>query len=155
MDGVRPEIESAGTAGSAKPHLPNARTPGAQPQIGGLPPMVGGTRVPAPSQGLQPRSWNVDDRAGKGIGQITDLVIDMGANKVSYAVLGFDPSWFGKEKLFAFSLTNFVMRNGKDDLVLNVDKPKLEAMKCFDAGRWGHLNDLDRDGFVNGPTPKS
>ena len=93
---------------------------------------------------------DVNNRAGKDIGQINDLVVDMGANKVSYAVLGFDPTWFGKEKLFAFPLASFVMVNGKDDLVLDVDKPKLEAMKSFDAGRWAHLNDLDRDTFVNG-----
>ena len=99
---------------------------------------------------------DVNDHAGKDIGQINDLVLDMGASKVAYAVLAFDTSWFSKDKMFAFPLTSFQRVTGKDDLILDVDKPKLEAMKSFDAGRWGHLNDLDHDAFVNGdPIPKS
>ena len=95
---------------------------------------------------------DVNNRAGKDIGQINDLVLDMGASKVAYAVLGFDPSWFAREKMFAFPLSAFQHVSGKDDLILDVDKAKLEAMKSFDAGRWGHLNDLDHDTFVNGGT---
>lgn len=45
---------------------------------------------------------DVDNRAGHDIGEIQDLVIDMGSNKVQYAVLAFDPSWFSREKMFAF-----------------------------------------------------
>ncbi len=97
---------------------------------------------------------DVNNRAGKDIGDIQDLVLDMGANKVDYAVLAFDPSWFAKEKMFAFPLSAFTAARDKDDLVLDVDKAKLEAMKNFDASRWGRLNDLNRDEFVNRPVVK-
>ena len=92
---------------------------------------------------------DVDNRAGKDIGDIQDLVLDMGANKIDYAVLAFDPSWFAREKMFAFPMTSFLLSRAKDDLVLDVDKPKLDQMKNFDASRWGRLNDLNRNDFVN------
>ncbi|MDQ6618675.1 MAG: PRC-barrel domain-containing protein [Pseudomonadota bacterium] len=94
---------------------------------------------------------NVDSRSGHDIGQIQDLVLDMGANKVQYAVLAFDPSWFTREKLFAFRLSSFMLTSGKNDLVLDVDQSRLQAMKNFDAAQWGHLNDLNHEEFVNAP----
>lgn len=95
---------------------------------------------------------DVNSRAGKGIGEIKELVIDMGAAKVHYAVLAFDPSWVSREKLFAFPLTAIKMTANKDDLVLDVDKSMIAAMKSFDSKRWGSLNDLNRDDFIN-PAP--
>jgi len=98
---------------------------------------------------------DVNSRAGKDIGEIKELVIDMSASKVHYAVLAFDPSWVSSEKLFAFPLTAFKMRANKDDLELDVDKSMIAAMKSFDAKRWGSLNDLNRVDFINpAPAPK-
>ena len=95
---------------------------------------------------------SVDSRAGKDIGKIKDLVVDMGAGRVRYAVFSFDPSWFSGAKLFAFSLTAFKVRDDTDDLMLDVDRSMLAAMKSFDADKWGSLNDLNRDAFIN-PMP--
>lgn len=97
---------------------------------------------------------NIKSREDKGIGEIKDLVVDVSAGKVSYAVLGFDPSIFAGEKLFAFSLNSF--KRGKDagDLMLDVDKSKLEAMKNFDESRWERLNDPDRNDYVNSTSQK-
>jgi len=97
---------------------------------------------------------DVNSHAGKDIGKIKELVIDMSTAKVHYAVLAFDPSWISSEKLFAFPLTAFKMTADKDDLVLDVDKSMIAAMKSFDAKRWGSLNDLNRDDFIN-PAPAS
>ena len=97
---------------------------------------------------------DVNSRAENGIGEIKELVINMGAAKVDYAVLAFDPSWVSREKLFAFPLTAFKTTPDKDDLVLDVDKSMIAAMKSFDSKRWGSLNDLNRDSFIN-PAPAS
>jgi len=97
---------------------------------------------------------NVDNRAGKGVGEVKDLVLDMGANKVHYAVLAFDPSLFSREKMFAFPLTSFTTTRDKDDLMLDVDRNTLQSMKNFDDTHWGRLNDLNRDEFINRPVPK-
>lgn len=95
---------------------------------------------------------DVNSRAGKDIGDIKELVIDVSAAKVHYAVLAFDPSWVSREKLYAFPLTAFRMTGDKDELILDVDKPMVERMKNFDEKRWGSLNDLNTKDFLN-PAP--
>lgn len=95
---------------------------------------------------------DVNSRAGKDIGDIKELVVDLNASKISYAVLAFDPSWTSGEKLYAFPLTAFKMNKDKDDLMLDVDQSMIASMKAFDANKWSSLNDLRHDEFVN-PTP--
>ncbi|MEO7852770.1 MAG: PRC-barrel domain-containing protein, partial [Rubrivivax sp.] len=75
---------------------------------------------------------DVNSREGKDIGDIKELVVDMAAGKVRYAVLAFDPSWLKGEKLYAFPLTSFSSRANDDELILNVGRDKLAAMKSFD-----------------------
>ncbi len=128
--------------------LDNSRYVSALDQNYGYKPPSGDARAMRASKLI---GKDVNNRAGKDIGDIQDLVLDMGANKVDYAVLAFDPSWFAKEKMFAFPLSAFVATRDRDDLVLDVDKAKLEAMKNFDASRWGRLNELNRNEFVNRP----
>lgn len=98
---------------------------------------------------------DVNSRTGKDIGDIKELVVDLGAAKVSYAVLAFDPGWMTGEKLYAFPLTAFKMDMGKEkdknDLMLDVDQSMVASMKAFDANQWSHLNDLKHDAFVNPP----
>lgn len=69
-------------------------------------------------------------------------------------MLAFDPSWTKGEKLYAFPLTAFKLEKDKDDLMLDVDKSMVDAMKAFDAKKWEHLNDLKHEAFVN-PAPMS
>lgn len=92
---------------------------------------------------------DVNSRAGKDIGDIKELVIDMGAGRISYAVLAFDPSWTSSEKLYAFPVTAFNLDPDKDNLILDVEKSIVESMKVFDTKQWSHLNDLNHDAFVN------
>lgn len=94
---------------------------------------------------------DVNSRAGKDIGKIKELVIDMHAAKISYAVLSFDPSWTTGDKLYAFPLTAFKLERDKDDLMLDVDRSMIASMKAFNANKWTHLNDLNTDTFVNPP----
>ncbi|WP_188074497.1 PRC-barrel domain-containing protein [Pusillimonas sp. ANT_WB101] len=97
---------------------------------------------------------DVDSRDKKSIGKINDLVLNVQGNKVDYVVLAFDPSWFSKDKMFAFPLTAFKVNGDKDDLILDVDQKTVQSMKNFDAKEWGHLNDLNRDELINRPAPK-
>ena len=92
---------------------------------------------------------DVDSRSGKGIGKIKELVLDLKAGTIQYAVFAFDPSWFSSAKLFVFPPTAFKARGNSDDLTLDVDKSMLASMKNFDADKWGSLNVLDRDAFMN------
>lgn len=91
---------------------------------------------------------DVESRSGKDIGEIRELVVDVRAAKVRYAVLAFDPGWMTAEKLYAFPLNVFKM-TGKDALTLDVDKSMIQSMRNFDASRWSNLNDIERDALVN------
>jgi len=87
--------------------------------------------------------------AGKDVGDLKDLVINMNAQKVHYAVLEFDPGIFRSEKLFAVPLRAFMFKRDPGDrsdlktenLVLNVGKSQLENMRGFDKNQWPNLND--------------
>lgn len=79
---------------------------------------------------------DVNSRAGKDIGDIKELIVDMRTSKVQYAVLAFDPSIFSAEKMFAFSMTAFKSGKDRDHLMLDVDRQRLEAMKSFDEKMW-------------------
>lgn len=84
---------------------------------------------------------DVNNRQGKDIGQIRDLVINMSAQSVHFAVLAFDPSWTAPEKLYAFPLRAFTFTDGTDELTLEVDKTTLQAMRSFDPKLWTSLRD--------------
>jgi sporulation protein YlmC with PRC-barrel domain len=84
---------------------------------------------------------DVNSREGKDIGDIKELVLDMGAGKVRYAVLEFDPGWFKGEKLYAFPLSSFSARQDDDELMLNVDRAKLSSMKSIDPKNWDRMTD--------------
>jgi sporulation protein YlmC with PRC-barrel domain len=93
---------------------------------------------------------DVNGRQGEEIGEIRDLVIDMNAQRVHYAVLSFDPGWTAPEKLYAFPLTAFRFTDGKDELALDIDKSRLQAMRSFDQKLWAtyatpvFVTDVDR-----------
>jgi len=79
---------------------------------------------------------DVLSREGNDIGDIKELVIDMQTGKVRYAVLDFDTSWFSDDKFFAFPLTTFKTRADRSEVMLDVDRDRLKAMKNFDRSLW-------------------
>lgn len=84
---------------------------------------------------------DVNNREGKKIGEIEELVVNMATQKVHYAVLEFDPSLAAKEQNFAFPLRSFDLTANRDRLVLDVDKARLQTMKAFTDSRYDSLND--------------
>lgn len=98
---------------------------------------------------------DVNDRSGDKIGEIEELVINMAEQQVHYAVLKFDPGWATPEQNYAFPLRSFNLTGDRDELVLDIDKSKLQAMKSFPDSRYSNLSDrawvadIDRD-FVTG-----
>lgn len=84
---------------------------------------------------------DVNNREGKKIGELEELVINMATQKVHYAVLEFDPSLAAREQNFAFPLKAFNLTADRDELILDVDKARLQAMKGFTDARYSSLND--------------
>ena len=84
---------------------------------------------------------NVNDRAGKDLGEIDDIVVDMNNAKIHYAVLEFDQSWNLNDKLIALPMRAFTYPADKGDLILSVDKAAIDTKHAFDKNRWPDLND--------------
>ena len=150
MDTSRQKMERAGVdKADWKKAVDNRRYVEGLDQNYGYKPVAGTSRSFRASELI---GKDVNSRAGKDIGDIKELVVDLNASKISYAVLAFDPSWTAGEKLYAFPLTAFKLDKDKDDLMLDVDQSMIASMKAFDANKWSSLNDLRHDEFVN-PTP--
>ncbi|RZA21552.1 MAG: PRC-barrel domain containing protein, partial [Proteobacteria bacterium] len=150
LDASRQKMERAGVdKADWKKAVDNRRYVEGLDQNYGYKPVAGTSRSFRASELI---GKDVNSRAGKDIGDIKELVVDLNASKISYAVLAFDPSWTAGEKLYAFPLTAFKMNKDKDDLMLDVDQSMIASMKAFDANKWSSLNDLRHDEFVN-PTP--
>lgn len=92
----------------------------------GLPPFSGSSLVRASDL----MDKEVQNKAGEQIGEIEDLVINMGQQKVHYAMLEFERSWLTPERTVAVPLSAFsnLARSG-DDLVMDVSKDRAGTMK--------------------------
>lgn len=87
---------------------------------------------------------NVNDRSGRDAGEIQDLVIDIGRARLSYVVLDFDKAWSLDNKLLPLPLSalNFPSDRGAD-LVLTLDRRKLDMSHGFERNLWPNLNAPD------------
>jgi len=100
---------------------------------------------PMPGQKLRRASEllgkDVNDRAGNDVGEVIDIVVNMGNGRIHYAVIEFDRSWNLKEKLLAVPMRAFTYPGDRNDLVMDLDKSKLDTKRVFDKNRWPDLND--------------
>jgi sporulation protein YlmC with PRC-barrel domain len=87
---------------------------------------------------------DVRDAAGQKIGEIKDLIVDMGSGHLQYAVLDFGGVLGVGDKLFAYPVNAFRTSTTTDDLVLNVDKERLRNAPGFDKSHWPGL---DKDAY--------
>lgn len=80
---------------------------------------------------------NVYNDAGESLGEINELVLDSGQNRISYAVLSFG-GWMGiRDKLFAVPWNQFQQRGAQPGkLYLNVPKDHLKNAPGFDKNSW-------------------
>jgi sporulation protein YlmC with PRC-barrel domain len=84
---------------------------------------------------------DVVNRQGEELGEIQDLVIDLNGGKVHAAVLEFGGTLGMGEKHYAFPVSQLQPAKDTDQLVLNVDKQKLENAQGFAKGEWPAMND--------------
>jgi len=100
---------------------------------------------PMPGQNLRRASEligkDVNDRNGKDIGEIADIVVNMGNGRIHYAVLEFDRSWNLNDKLLAVPMRAFTYPGGRNDLIMDFDKSRVDTKRVFDKSRWPDLND--------------
>jgi sporulation protein YlmC with PRC-barrel domain len=82
----------------------------------------------------------VRNAAGDKLGEINDLIVDMGSGRLQYAVLSFGGIAGLGDKLFAYPVNAFRTSTTSDDLVLNVDKDRLRNAPGFDKNHWPGLD---------------
>ena len=85
---------------------------------------------------------DLKDRSGRDVGNVEDIVVNIGSGKVRYGVAEFDTSWFEAGKLVVVPLTNVRSEgNDGDDLVLTADRQALRDAPSFERSQWPDLND--------------
>ena len=81
--------------------------------------------------------------AGQDIGRIEELMIDVVAGRVAYAVLSFGGFLGIGNKLFALPWSAITIEEAKKRFVVNVTKELLDQIPGFDKEHWPDLGDLE------------
>ncbi len=84
----------------------------------------------------------VKNPAGEDLGDIKDVMIDLEAGRIAYAVLSFGGFLGLGDKYFAIPPDQFEF-SYEDTLILNVDKSKLENAPGFDKDNWPDMADRE------------
>ena len=83
----------------------------------------------------------VQNSAGEDLGRVDEIMIDIPAGKVAYAVLSFGGFLGMGNKLFAVPWSALRIDEDKKHFILDVDKKKLENAPGFDKDNWPDLAD--------------
>ncbi len=78
----------------------------------------------------------VTNPQGQGLGEISDLMIDLRGGRILYAVLSFGGFLGLGNKLFAIPWEALELSGNMDKVILNVPKEKLQNAPGFDKDNW-------------------
>ncbi len=78
----------------------------------------------------------VRNPVGEKLGEIKDLVVDVRNRTAHYAVLSFGGIAGIADKLFAYPVSMLRWGPGKDELILDIERSRLEAAPGFGPGNW-------------------
>jgi len=84
---------------------------------------------------------HVQNSAGEDLGKVDEIMIDIPAVKVAYAVLSFGGFLGVGNKLFAVPWNALRLDEDKKHFILDVDKQKLENAPGFDKDNWPDMAD--------------
>jgi len=79
---------------------------------------------------------DVVNAEGENLGEIKELMIDLDAGQIAYAVLSFGGFLGLGEKLFAIPWAALSLDSEREVFVLNVDREVLEEAPGFDKDDW-------------------
>jgi sporulation protein YlmC with PRC-barrel domain len=83
----------------------------------------------------------VQNSAGEDLGKVDEIMIDIPAGKIAYAVLSFGGFLGMGNKLFAVPWRALRLDEDKKHFILDVDKKKLENAPGFDKDNWPDMAD--------------
>lgn len=84
---------------------------------------------------------DVQDRNGRDVGEIEDVVLNIREGKVAYVVLDVDRGWTQSDRLLSLPLdaVNAPTERG-NDLVLSMDRDRLDTSRGFESNNWPDVN---------------
>ena len=102
------------------------------------------------AQGQQQRSMmrvsdlngkDVQDRSGRDVGEIEDVVLNFREGKVESVVLDVDRGWTQSDRLLSLPVDAFnAPRERGNDLVLAMDRDRLDTSRGFESNNWPDVN---------------
>lgn len=109
-----------------------------------------GTRAMSDSNGPGPRLMSADtlmgndvyNRQDEDLGDIKDIMLDVPAGRISYAVLSYGGLLGIGEKLFAVPWEALTLDTENKRFTLDVTKDRLESAPGFDKDSWPNMSDL-------------
>jgi sporulation protein YlmC with PRC-barrel domain len=89
---------------------------------------------------------NIQNPQGKELGEVEDIVLDLGSGKVRYAAVTYGGFLGLGDKLFAVPFEAFQVTTSADDadeivLVLDIKQQQLEGAQGFDQDNWPDFAD--------------
>ncbi len=82
----------------------------------------------------------VENPQGDRLGKIDDVVMDLNAGRVSYAVLSVEHKLFANPKYIALPLASLKPSADGTKLILKADKDKIAQAQGFDRNNWPSVN---------------
>lgn len=93
---------------------------------------------------------DLQDSAGRDLGGVRALVVDLAAAKTRFAVADYDPTWLGSGKFVALHKLQIRRVEGKPrDLALVADDATLRAAPGFESARWPELSNSTWSGRIH------
>lgn len=86
---------------------------------------------------------HVKNPEGEDLGKIEELMIDVKAGRIAYAVLSFGGFLGLGDKFFAIPWEALSLRPREKEFVLNIDKEKLKEAPGFDKNDWPMTGDIE------------
>lgn len=84
---------------------------------------------------------NIKNSQGESLGDLKDLMIDLGTGNVGYAVVAFGGILGMGEKLFAVPWKALRVDHPNECLILDVPKERLKDAPGFEKDNWPNLSD--------------
>lgn len=85
---------------------------------------------------------DVNDRNGKDVGEIKDIVVNLSNGKVHYAVLELERGWTKADRLLPVALKSFQFpAEQRKDLVINASREQLDQSRSFAKNEWPDITD--------------
>lgn len=84
---------------------------------------------------------DVRDVKGKDIGDVREVVVNMGDGTARYAVIEFERGWFSSDKYVVIPMQSLKRTSDKDEYIVTRSRAELEKAPAFEKNKWPDINE--------------